>query len=452
MNRWQDATASGQEWDAMDVHPDSVIEEYPINNSGHPMDIQTSPMVQEYPNRPPVDPEPLQDPVNGSGTKLGKLGSLGFGKKSNKWPLSGMFGSVEKQNSLPPVDEMQVASSSSTPSLKRTSGSSGSRSLQELSPVYDTPYRHPDPKKVKKEAERMSREAEKQRRALAEKTHREQARAVMQKRNQALMQTDRDDLEWKYSANPNQNDRVDGSRSKVSASGPIRASHGHSSGGERDRSTATLNAAAGRYGETTFAGWRDNERSAKARRRDLDDDHSMSSSDMASVSRMSMISFATVDSDPGPMRLRTRSSMFGMNSRTSTSSLRTSFDEFPKSARSSNSLSLEQHMANDFTLRASVDTGSSLSDHGSPPPMQRLSLGSPQWHPQSKTPELAPNVLRDVRSESVSPMPRQSLQPPPSGPRGQYDSRHPSSPGHAPKSAINPIFKVVSFKCFLLRV
>lgn len=100
-------------------------------------------------------------------------------------------------------------------------------------------------------------------------------------------------------------------------------------------------------------------------------------------------------------------------------------------------------MANDFHVRASVDTGSSLSDHGSPPPMQRLSLGSPQWQPQTtKTPELTPTVLRDVRS--LSPMPRHTLQLPPSGSRNHDGYRHPPSPGHAPKSAINPIFKVVS--------
>jgi hypothetical protein len=443
VNRWPDSQVPSNGYDPMDIsspHPDSIIEEYPIAN-GHPMDIQTSPIAQEYPNRPPVDPEPLQDPANSphsNVTKLGKFSSLGFGKKSNKWPLSGMFGSVEKQ-ALPPVDELHVASSNSTPSLKRTSSSSGSRSL-ELSPIHEVPPRILDPKKVKKEAERMAREAEKQRRALAEKTHREQARAVMQKRNQALMQTDRDYLEWKYSANPNQNERVDDHLQSRQV-GPIRAKSGHSSGGER--STATLNAAGGRYGDTTFAGWRDNERSAKARRRDLDDDHSMSSSDMASVSRMSMISFATVDSDPGPMLLRTRSSMFGINTRTSTSSLRTSFDDFPKSARSSNSLSLEQQLVSEFHLRASVDTGSSLSDHGSPPPMQRLSLGSPQWqNAQPDTSAMQPR--RDNSHSHRSLSPQQTLHPPHSGSRSPYEQLHPPSPGIAPKSAINPIFKVVS--------
>jgi hypothetical protein len=49
-----------------------------------------------------------------------------------------------------------------------------------------------DVKQNKKEAERMQRELEKQRRAAAEKKLREQAMAVMQKRRQM----GREELEW----------------------------------------------------------------------------------------------------------------------------------------------------------------------------------------------------------------------------------------------------------------
>jgi len=56
---------------------------------------------------------------------------------------------------------------------------------------------------------------------------------------------------------------------------------------------------------------------------------------------VSSISFATVDSDPGPSRMRNRPSLFGINRMTSMSSLRTSFDDFSASARSSHSFSLE---------------------------------------------------------------------------------------------------------------
>ncbi|TFY74417.1 hypothetical protein EWM64_g9595, partial [Hericium alpestre] len=197
------------EWESMVISPHSEIHEEYI-----PMDIQTSPMVQEYPSRPPIEPDPMQETTNvavheaAAGTKLGKLTSLGF-RRQHKW--GGLFGHGDKhaaqqqqahgQNGLPPVDEMQVTSSNSTPSLKRTqSSSTDSRSLPEVSPSAAQPqqppvqqHQHPpppitDPKKMRKEAERLQREAEMQRRAQAKKSHREQARAVMEKRNHVLMQ------------------------------------------------------------------------------------------------------------------------------------------------------------------------------------------------------------------------------------------------------------------------
>ncbi|TFY50263.1 hypothetical protein EVG20_g11623, partial [Dentipellis fragilis] len=203
------------EWDSMVVSPHTEIhEEYIL---GQPMDIQTSPMAQEYPSRPPLEPDPMQETTNAivpdvahAGTKLGKLSSLGF-RRQHKWSgLGGMFGHGDKQappqqNGLPPVDEMHVTSSSSTPSLKRTqSSSTDSRSLPEMSqPMAEPPPPPPppqpvDPKKLRKEAERLQREAEMQRRAQAKKSHREQARAVMEKRNHVLMQVHAPELEWKW--------------------------------------------------------------------------------------------------------------------------------------------------------------------------------------------------------------------------------------------------------------
>lgn len=220
--------------------------------------------------------------------------------------------------------------------------------------------------------------------------------------------------------------------------GPKRRPHG--SHQERERSTTTLNAAGGRYGEAPFSGWRD-ERNAKARRRDWDDDHSMSSSDLG---RMSVISFATVDSDPGPMRLRSRTSAFELH-KSSSSSLRAAYDELTKSARSSNSLSYEQQLLNDLNLRPSVDACSSLSDYGSPPPMQNLSIGSPQWsnQPQPMTSWSDGGGLSD-RRQHLSPL----VPSPPLPPFAQGNlhspslSPYPPSPG-LPKSAVNPMFNVV---------
>lgn len=448
-NGWNDPNGQS-DWDAMDIT--SPRSEVPSGYHGHPMDIQTSPMAQEHPSRPAMDhvitghDATAQSP----GNKLGKFGSLGF-KKTSKWGLGGMFGNGDKGQTLPPVDEMQIAaSSSSTPSLKRTqSSSTDSRSLSEMSPIQDNPVQHMDPKKVKKEAERVQREAEKQRRVMAEKRQREQAQAVMQKRQ--MLSGNDEDILWRQGAPGTQlpGSRLEVGRAKSkrgNSPGPIRQNQGQGNGGI---STTTVSAAAGRFGGSVPASsWKD-ERFAKARRRDLDDDHSMSSSDMHSLGRMSSISFASVDSDPGPSVLRNRPSIFGINRMQSTSSLRTgtaSFDDFPSSARSSNSFSVGESLAHDFSSRANVD-GQSLSGTISPPPMQMLSLSpNSSWlnHPHSPS-EKSISLRRDNHPTFI-PMPPPLPQHPSDistvGPHSPYDggsiSSLPSSPG------INPMFKVVS--------
>ncbi|KAJ6610928.1 kinase-like domain-containing protein [Mycena sp. CBHHK59/15] len=389
-----------------------ISDDYPVGS----MDIQSSPIVQEFPARPNVI-EPMHDSANGINVhdviqsqtnKLGKLGSLSFGKKHSKWGLGGMFGGDKShQNGLPPLEEMQ---------------------------------------KNKKEAERIQREAEKQRRALAEKMHREQARAVMQKRNQMMQKTAvARELEWDGGTQQRLEWDETLSKGKQAALGPVR----------QNPAADVVNAAAGRFvpqpqPEVSLGGdWRrDTERMAKARRREFDDDHSMSSSDVHSIGRMSSISFATVDSDPGPSRIRNRPSLLGMSRMTSSSSLQTSFDDFPPSARSSNSFSLEGQLAHDFRARASFDNGTPLTGNISPPPMQMLSLSpsvssaSPWLHLQQdgRVP-----YLQHPLHPRTSPMNGNTFEF-----GGQLLGRsyspygHPSSPGAAPKSAINPMFKVVS--------
>jgi hypothetical protein len=439
--------------DQMEVsspHAEGPHDDYHV---GHPMEGQSSPSVPEYRTRPRVEPDhpmPAHDSTQTQSVKLSSKLHFNLGKKHSRWGLS-MFGHGEKvhQQSLPPVDE--VPGSNSTPSLKRIqSTSSDSPSLAEVQPINGLSRK--DVKAIKKEAERQLREAEKQRRAMAERTQREQARAVMQKRSQMYMQTTtRDELEWMWQTHAsllgsNQRgapyEHIE--KSKLSASGPIRQKETQASA---KVSSPTLNAASGRYInpiDGTLApadrwGLRD-ERLAKARRRDFDDDHSMSSSDVHSLSRMSAISFATVDSDPGPPRTR-RPTLFGINRMTSASSLRTgttSFDEFPTSARSSNSISLD-HQFNDFCIRGSVDTTSSASGASSPPPLNLLSL-SPSPRPW-------------ICTDSGSPQHSSYMVPPmiqyPSSSHKSYECNgqlygHPPSPGIDPQSAINPIFKVVS--------
>lgn len=419
--------------DQMDVSSSSPLVEMPEDN--HAMDTQTSTI-------PP--PMAAQDTTHTSVSRLGRFGSLGFVKKNSRWGL-GVFGHGEKQHqqSLPPVDE--VPGSGSTPSLKRTqSTNSDSLSVTDASPANT----RKDAKAIKREAERLQLEAEKQRRALAERSHREQARAVMQKRNQMLMQTTaRNDLEWNWThsgslMSVNQRPNYDDfDKGKISASGPIRQNQSSSK-----VSSPTLNAASGRYlkpPDTNIPSsdrWlpRD-ERLSKVRRREFDDGHSMSSSDVHSTGRMSAMSDATVDSDPGPSRVR-RPTVYGINRMTSASSLRTgrtSYDDFPTSARSSNSISLD-HQFNEFNIRASVDTTSSVSGTSSPPPINLLSL-SP-----------SPNSWMHSHNshESASPYVVPPLIQYPSSSHKSYECNgqlygHPPTDLLDPHSAINPIFKVV---------
>ncbi|KAL7285325.1 hypothetical protein ACG7TL_000420 [Trametes sanguinea] len=451
---WPSYTSDSQSnWDAMDV-----TVEIPADGPQQPMDIQTSPMVREHPARPQVE-DPIQNGANGHIQEVpqqqqqasSKLGKFSFAKKTSKWGLGGMFGHSEKgSQALPPVQEIPVGSAGSTPSLKRTqSSSTDSRSLSELSPMQEVPRDILDPKQRKKVAARMQRDAEKQRRLLAEKMQREQARAVMEKSKR--IRDSSGDFEWRSTHalallhGTSQAITQQAREGKLPvAAGPIRQTQSHG--------VSSFNAAGGSFAspvESQARGdWRRDERVPKARRRDFDDDHSMSSTDLPSG--VSVISFATVDSDPGPARLRHRPSALGISRMTSMSSLGTTLsDEFSPHARSSTSLAMEQQFANDFHLRASVDS-SSISDGGSPSvaPMHMLSLSSPiPWaHQESGQSSVEDGSERP--SLSIPPQPKHPTHFQPQGPLSPYEhtqgSRggYPSSPGVAPKSAINPMFKV----------
>ncbi|THH34073.1 hypothetical protein EUX98_g101 [Antrodiella citrinella] len=457
--------AHPRDWD-MDISPQIEIPQDQYVSAHHPMDIQTSPMAQEYPARPP-EPDPIQEvplshPTDHVQVQGNKFPKISFSKKPGKWVLGSMFGHNDKQNQqiLPPVQENTVPSAESTPSLKRTSSSADSHSLSEFSPTHDLRPPPMDEKARKKEAQRMAEEAERQRRVRVREMQVEQARAVMHKRRLAEANP-KPDPNWLYpgmaapgmSYTRAQGRHQDKGKQPVQQTiGPIRQTQSHSPG-----SPTVVSAAGGHFNTSSSSSsyrsdWRsDGERGPKARRREFDDDHSMSSSDMPSG--ISVISFATVDSDPGPNRARHRQNAYGMSRVTSLSSLRPgSIDDFPTSTRSSTSLSLEQQL-NDFHVRASVDS-SSVSDGGSPqpPPMHMLSLSSPiPWqHAENSSNSTVDNrSLGSGRHTLASPM----LSPPPhpmhpnysQGPHSPYDTGgygHPPSPGMAPKSAINPIFKV----------
>ena len=450
-------------------------------SQSNPLNLHDSPMVQDPIRQPESHPDtngnqatlPMQ--VN----KFGRLGSLTFGKKHTKWGLSGMFGGDKShQNSLPPVDETRPAVS--FPSRKRAkSSSTGSRSMCEPPPGEQQQLPAQDSRDVKKmnkkEAERLHREAEQEKRRLAERKHREQARDVLYKRQQLTRKTVHDDIEW-LSIGDGQRGMMMDPKGKQPSSGLLRTTGNATS-------SATVNAAAGKFGpqQEHVSHERDRERisrgvergverGAKARRREFDDDHSMSSSEIQSISRMSSISFATADSDPGPSKLRNRPSLFEISRVASKSSLRTSFDDFSTSARSSNSFSLDGQLAHDFHTQASVT--SHISGSVSPPPLQMLSLSptmSPPLSPSSPWLQVQhhkEDLLSRTRSFpylSVSPntTPSTDLLPSPldldaqlTPPPKPYSLRprtygYPPSSGRTPKSAksaINPIFKVVSYK------
>ncbi|KAL0951202.1 hypothetical protein HGRIS_007928 [Hohenbuehelia grisea] len=419
-----------------------------IPEGQHPHDytMEISPQAERPdlfpPNGVPMEQEPTAQAANGHDAAPSQGPKRSFlGKKWGK-----VFGD---KHQLSAVDEVPSgAPGASTSHLKRPSSPSDGQPDQ--SPVIDSQLS--DVKKNKKEAQRVAREAEKQRRALAEKMQREQARAVMVKRSAMMQKTTGNDIEWMGHGSeprPAANDK-----GKQASTGPIRQNQANG------RGSATINAAAGSYGQPTESlggDWRRDERMTKVRRQEFDDGLStMSSSDVHSIGRLSSISFATVDSDPGPNRLRTRPSLFGINRMTSTSSLRTSFDDFPTSARSSNSFSLEGQLANDFRIQASVDPVTPLSGSLSPPPIHMLSL-SPSLSPQ--LPSSPPWIQVQQPNDILNPSQDQfQITIPPSlsphlngnGRHSPYHSNnpmlnHPSSPCFDQKANINPMFKVVSY-------
>ena len=411
------------DWESMQTSPPTDIpEEYVL--AGQPMDTATSPAAPEFPARPSADSdaaaahntEPYD--VSAPASKLHKLPSIPLRKQ--RWPgLGNMFGHGDKSH-LPPVNESHIARNQSNTSLKRTqSPSTDSRSLPEVSPIAAAPPPK-DPKKVKKEAARMAREAEMERRAQRKKAQQEQSRAVMQNRNLIIMesQTAKADLVWKWQTHSQSLNSQDTARLAGSEHSKIR----DGGGPIRDRPVhGTAAASLGPY-----------ERVAKARKREFDDDHSMSSSDVRSSAVVSVMSFATHDSDPGPS-MRAQPSLFSSIREPPTSSPLSHYDDYSVSCTSDQSQSL--HLT-----QPSVDS-SSLSDLGSPPPIHTLSLSPARsWgnlHQSGDSADEGVQHPKPLRLAVPSPTSESSYS-------GHLCGLSPSPGLTAPKSAINPIFKVVS--------
>jgi hypothetical protein len=403
--------------------PIDIPEEYAP--AGQSMDTATSPMGQEFPARPSADSDAAHNAepydVSAPASKLHKPPSIPLRKQ--RWPgLGNMFGHGDKSH-LPPVNESHIAAQNqSNTSLKRTqSPSTDSRSLPEVSSIAAAPPPK-DPKTVKKEAARMAREAEMERRAQRKKAQQEQSRAVMQNRNLLIMESQtKADLLWKWQSHAQLLNSQDTSRLAGSEHSKLR----NGGGPIRDR-PAHGNAAMG-LGPY--------ERVAKVRKREFDDDHSMSSSDVRSSAVVSVMSFATHDSDPGPS-IRTQPGLFSSTREPSTSSPLSHLDDFSVSATSDQSHS--QHLT-----QPSVDS-SSLSDLGSPPPIHTLSLSPARsWgtlHQSGDSADEGVQQPKPTRLAIPSPTSESSY-------GGHLSGLSPSPGLTAPKSAINPIFKVVSRCC-----
>lgn len=262
----------------------------------------------------------------------------------------------------------------------------------------------------------MLREAEKQRRAQMEKAQREQSRAVMQNRSQLIMESQTTQPpEWKgLQAQPlSLSSNLHDASRLVSTEHELRQRNG--AGPIRDRPAHGL----GPY-----------ERVAKARKREFDDDHSMSSADVRSSAVMSVMSFATNNSDPGHF-LQPRPGPFTSIRESTTSSPLGHHDDVSTCTSDS---SVSHHFP-----QASMDSAS-LSDLGSPPPIHTLSLSpAGSWRTLQGGGSAGEGLQQPRPSHLTIPSPSSEL------PYGGHLYAHSPSPGlSAPKSAINPIFKVPS--------
>ncbi|KAG6905131.1 hypothetical protein DXG01_004670 [Tephrocybe rancida] len=312
-----------------------------------------------------------------TGDVAGKMNpSDTHGKKYNRWGL-GMFGRGKEH-----LLAVLLPSSSSPPSLTHTqSSSTDKRLLQE--PSTERGHTDSNPKKIKKEAERLQREAEKERRKLAEKYHCKQARAVMQKRQQAMERTTSNELDW-----------LGGNVTSLKVPGENKTTSPHAC----QNQISLVSAAEARFVLQGVAGEQDwqgvDGQFSKKQQREFDDDHSIGSLDIESLNRISssIVSFATVDSDPGPSRSCNKRTMFSpsINRRSSNLLSLASFDDFALAAQSSNFFSLEEQLAHDFHAQASINSMS-------PFPMQLLSL-SPNLSPSpllTQVPQTQPQFIQN---------------------------------------------------------
>jgi len=462
------------------------VDATPVSTSAYNRHVQHHQQDSYGGDRMVLDP-PAQQENNPNNPQ--KSGILGFGKK---WGLGSVFGHNEKptmqiQNSLPPVEEITFASRS-TPSLQRTpSSSSESRSLPEMSPnapvalsqippVPPVPPIPPlDPKKFEKEQKRLAKEAEKEKHAAQQKLQRERAQAVMRKRQHiqqhvagrsefefqsvhSAMLAQPGGLERRSKPKPNgsQKDSLEVPPGVVAATSYGGGGYGRREGTQPRITPSTSGAPLLSPDNNPYG------HDHRFKRPRDDDDHSVSSqSDVHSVGRMSVISFATVDSDPGPGRsVRKRGSTYGFSTgrgiattssmsslHSYTTSPRTSHSVEPNAAALSSS-SIDAQFVSDFANQNFSDP--TVSPHN----MQYLTLaGSPSmpaWTidqgpstgpgPSRSSGGLAQRRLHSQPYIAVPPVPvSQALG---HSPHSEFTYTTTRSHPPTPHSAVNPLFPV----------
>ena len=501
-------------------HP-FVPQQPPVMVNGD-LDMSTDDVVEVDRNNNPIrghyrqSSHPDRMVIDSNDNQAAKSGMFGFGKK-----LVGMFGQNEKQMTLAPVEEITFASRS-TPSLKDTpSTSAESRSLPEvLSPLSQASIPPPvplpppippptDPKKLKKEQDRLRKEAELERRANMERRQRERSQAVVAKRNQLAPSVKHSAFEFQNVstgklAAPSTRPKTKVSKEEINAfpEGILPASViAANSFGQAPLKSGNTKQRSLQHANSGMLGSAYDQRGGKWRKGD-DDELSMSSSDVQSVGRMSVISFATVDSDPGPARsLRRRQSAYnyGLSPRPVGTATSISSQSYTNSPRSSHSVepsmrsgsSFDAQFVSDFEARATFaaangnplyspglhapqlahrhsasPTGpNDLVDSMSPPNMQFLTLAGSPSHPPWTLESANGSANGDaVSADSNSVSTLGSRRAPGPGMismhnivHGQYPNQHPSpstyeyfahSRSHppTPHSEVNAMFHVVSPK------
>lgn len=289
--------------------------------------------------------------------------------KKKKWGLSSVFGSNnDSKASHSLVSVAEEASRSSSVPLKRTQSVSDRADSNTSLTSGET---HTDPKQAAKEAKKQAKALEMAKRDAAEKASRERARAVMMKRER-MVEATAEHYKNKASGLGGKtvpaNYLIPSSSSSLGLQSPSTTSVNQRPPPQARSAAASQRLPSDLGKDSLLSGHRH-----KSRRRDLDDDHSTSSLDANSLRSPSIMTFHSVDSDPGPSRLaRQYSSSVGVDP-----ALGVRGSSYQTNSQGSNSSpqlyslpqgsgSIENQLSNDFRQHARLASNSPAASYASP--------------------------------------------------------------------------------------